>query len=64
MLNFKAVDQTTTVLHGLNIEQLDACIRPFFANLVTIITQTLWNADHEMYIQKPSQNNLEHSADD
>ena len=35
--NFKAVGQTQTELHSLKVEKLDACIRPIFANLVTII---------------------------
>ena len=32
--NFKAIGQTQAKLHSLKVEQLDACIRPLFANLV------------------------------
>ena len=35
--NFKAVGQTLAELHSLKDENLDACIRPLFANLVTYV---------------------------
>ena len=33
--NFKAVGQTQTEVHSLKVENLDACIRPLFANSAT-----------------------------
>ena len=33
--NFEAVTQLEAELHLLEVEKLDACIRPFFANPVT-----------------------------
>ena len=37
LLNFKVIGQIQTELHTLKVEQLGACMRPLFTNLVTII---------------------------
>ena len=39
--NFKAVGQTQSELHSLKVENLDACIRPLFANSITYYVYTL-----------------------
>ena len=39
--NFKAVAQLQAELHLLKVEKLDVCIRPLFANPVTIMVNAI-----------------------